>query len=639
MANLFAFGFHKSRNTSNHDTTPSNARPSEQDDATRLSKRTRTTTTRTETRHDTAASSNTTRPPLPPSVEPLRQAAAPASEQHTSNAPAPLTAPLAPDAVTPSSEPPAFEATAPLTLSAPFDAGSRLLNARALHSPVTRAPPREPIPAPLESEGISAYELERLRNIRENEAALDALGLGGGASLVPPPSKPSARRRQPRERPPPAEPLRRSTRSREPAATLADLGGPSASAGAIAMPRREEPSPPPEIDYSRVLRYLCSPDEPHALGSATARTQQPAEASRAGWRRAPTRLQQSAIKKIYSLSSRPECRGAPLLAAAGHEGMAAVWPIGDLGCLPAGDGGGDDEDDALPPLVAWKAHKGWIGEVQFATAPVSGTLLLSCANDKLLTLWDLERSGGHQPKQLTSIGFSSGLFSLHEVASAVLVASKGGDVGLCRLRDGGRIELETSFEQPDGRCVRSTQWQPRPSSDSPNLFAAGSDAGAITLWDARERTAAATLSGAHASAVNTLRWSDEAPHLLLSASNDPTMLLHDVRKMSAPVHHLKGHAAGSSRARSIIQPAFCAGGSAVVTVGEGSPYLSMYCARTGEMLSQGELGEHRLTQYGSCLHVVQAPSRAAAVEALVLANDKRVPTYIPYAPRLGPAIE
>ena len=38
----------------------------------------------------------------------------------------------------------------------------------------------------------------------------------------------------------------------------------SASAGALAMPRRDETSPPPEIDYSRVLRYSCSPDEPHA---------------------------------------------------------------------------------------------------------------------------------------------------------------------------------------------------------------------------------------------------------------------------------------------------------------------------------------------------------------------------------------
>ena len=55
---------------------------------------------------------------------------------------------------------------------------------------------------------LSAYELERLENIRRNEEQLEQLGLGGG--VVPPKAK--RQKRAAPSTPPPTEPLRRSSR-------------------------------------------------------------------------------------------------------------------------------------------------------------------------------------------------------------------------------------------------------------------------------------------------------------------------------------------------------------------------------------------------------------------------------------------
>ena len=61
---------------------------------------------------------------------------------------------------------------------------------------------------------LSAYELERLDNIRRNEEQLEQLGLGGGG--VPPKAK-----RQKRAAPPPAKPSRQSSRLLHEAADVA----------------------------------------------------------------------------------------------------------------------------------------------------------------------------------------------------------------------------------------------------------------------------------------------------------------------------------------------------------------------------------------------------------------------------------
>lgn len=146
------------------------------------------------------------------------------------------------------------------------------------------------------------------------------------------------------------------------------------------------------------------------------------------------------------------------------------------------------------------------------------------------------------------------------------------------------------------------------------------------LSDARApgQAPAAAMRRAHGSAVNSLSWSQAAEHVLLSSSCDATMLLHDMRKPGAPMAILAGHSeAGKQKA--INQPSFCDGGRFVVSVGEGSPHLSLFSASSGELLSQGELGNHVLNKKGSCLHALGR----SGDEGLVLANGNVLLYFVP----------
>ena len=110
------------------------------------------------------------------------------------------------------------------------------------------------------TDGLSAYELERLANIQRNEEQLEALGLGGG--VVPQEAKAPRAKKQKREPPPPQEPSRRSSRVRNAPADnvyIADeddggkvrLGGRDAAktaAGRPASPQR------PHMDRSQATR-------------------------------------------------------------------------------------------------------------------------------------------------------------------------------------------------------------------------------------------------------------------------------------------------------------------------------------------------------------------------------------------------
>lgn len=92
------------------------------------------------------------------------------------------------------------------------------------------------------------------------------------------------------------------------------------------------------------------------------------------------------LKKIYSISFRP-C--GKLVAAAGHGGMAGIFGIGH------GGAGGEDV------LLSWKAHQGWIGDIQFGSQQkedASSNLVLSTSNDKMVILWDINTaaSAGRQ---------------------------------------------------------------------------------------------------------------------------------------------------------------------------------------------------------------------------------------------------
>lgn len=100
-----------------------------------------------------------------------------------------------------------------------------------------------------------------------------------------------------------------------------------------------------------------------------------------------------------------------------------------------------------------------------------------------------------------------------------------------------------------------------------------------------------SLSGCHLSPVNSVEWHPTNPHLLLSASHDPTLVLHDIRFPFQPLHNLRGHMSPRvQRSAQIYRPAFVWGGRAVATPGEGSEQVSLYRVDSGRAVSRGRIG-------------------------------------------------
>ncbi len=69
----------------------------------------------------------------------------------------------------------------------------------------------------------------------------------------------------------------------------------------------------------------------------------------------------------------------------------------------------------------------------------------------------------------------------------------------------------------------------------------------MDAWPLDPWLAGASLAvpSGHGSATNCLRWHPASEHLLLSASHDPAILLHDLRSPGQPLHRLLGHATGA----------------------------------------------------------------------------------------------
>lgn len=474
--------------------------------------------------------------------------------------------------------------------------------------------------------GLSEYELERLRNIAENQAALAALGLAD--PVLPTKFKPPSKaRKHTAPAPPPPPRSNRVLRSRakpEPS----EAGADAAACAAEVDDAAEEEGP--AFDHSKVLRYFCTAGVDASAGCARSaadgmelcRATEAAEGRLVGWRRTAEELSCPAeLSKVYSFTSRPAAEGPPLLAAAGHAGWTVIWP---LACF----GRGEQLAEPLEPLLSFQAHTSWLGELQFlkgSLGDTGGAKLLTSSNDGSIRLWDLARSSPRGPLRLGShevhARTSGGIFAMHEVGLRVLTASKDHTVALTQLRADGGAEVVTSFDGIHGGAVRSVRW-----GRGAQTFASGATTGDIVLSDTRApaQAEAAAMRRSHGSAINTLAWCGAAEHVLLSSSCDATMLLHDVRKPSSVLATLVGHTR-LPRQKAINQPTFCDGGRFVVSVGEGSPHLSLFCARTGELLSQGELGDHVLNKKGSCLHAL-GPSDD---EALVLANGNVLLAFLP----------
>ncbi|KAL4423386.1 hypothetical protein ABPG77_004317 [Micractinium sp. CCAP 211/92] len=420
-----------------------------------------------------------------------------------------------------------------------------------------------------------------------------------------------------------AQPVRRSARNQGASAEAGAAASAAFTPAAAAAGQAADPPPELRFDDSSVRRYVC--ELATAGGSSACSGGLPGDAGAisdaaqiSGFRQLPGCLADPALARAYSIDWRPG-----LVVAGGKDGVVSVCGSRQLeaGQLPA--------DAALPPLLSGKLHRGWVAEVQLLSgaglqgasgstsadsaggaAAVAGLRLLTAGNDGVVCLWDLSRSaeaggrGGLVPECLARAAglHQGGIFSLHERGSRVLTASKDGTVVISAVCEAGggaggggstaaSLAVVQRYEELHERVVKCARWR-EAGDGQPSVFASCGTDRQLCVVDARQPPstgASLAVPSGHGSATNCLRWHPASEHLLLSASHDPAILLHDLRSPGQPLHRLLGHATGA-RVGQIYQPCFVAGGDAVATGCERSQLLSLYCTRTGTTISRGHAG-------------------------------------------------
>jgi WD40 repeat protein len=222
------------------------------------------------------------------------------------------------------------------------------------------------------------------------------------------------------------------------------------------------------------------------------------------------------LKKIYSISFRP-C--GKLVAAAGHGGIAGIFGIGS-----------SEGSDGENVLLSWKAHQGWIGDVQFVSqqqAESASNLILSTSNDKTVVLWDINTaaSAGRQvvPKRVaTETWHSSGVFSMHEIGGRIATGSKDGNVVVAQFKD-SKMRKSTVLENVlEGHVVKCVRLRPNisveASSAASSVLACGGNSHTVRVLDVREGQTSkggSTLAAAN-SAVSFVQWSPADENVLMS---------------------------------------------------------------------------------------------------------------------------
>jgi hypothetical protein len=496
-------------------------------------------------------------------------------------------------------------------------------------------------------QSLSEYEQQRLLNIARNQEVLASLGLADEQPLcVPRGARAGGGRRRPRPPAPLPAPSSRSLRSRAPA--------PSASGDSEQTQERpkaewddddDDDEPEPEYDTSDVVRYVCG-DSAAAHSADGDRGGAGSGRAMLGWRRAGlefcSKRTSLNLERVYNMDVL--CQGdylcRPILACGGHQGKVMVLPA--CGLL--------DEEEAPSPLLAWKAHDGWVGSVQFATHAGKGgqvtssgpTLLLTASNNGDICVWDVNQAERNRPRAAGELVTLAKTWAMHELGGSVLTggvplkqASAGrGAVVLSEVGGAGLKTIRSYLTLHEDGVVQTVQWRDQ------HLFGSAGHSEHIVLVDLREPDRAGgscMIEHANAGHVNALRWSPTDENLVLSTGADTSARLHDIRQPKSVLHELRGHTGAAlasknrSMQKSIHQPTFCDGGAAVCIMGDCSDLVSMYSTRTGLALSRGMVDwtQGGLGPKGGTTMVVVPPSDAQAHSTLLVAHGSKISPFLP----------
>jgi len=318
-----------------------------------------------------------------------------------------------------------------------------------------------------------------------------------------------------------------------------------------------------------------------------------------------------------------------MLLTAGKNGMCALFSTGTMGGTGAG---------AAPALLYhFKAHSKWVSAARFVpTAARAGSMpVITTADDGMVKVWDMARQGKKSAQLLLASQepHNRGIFALDVAGDAILTGSKDKTVCLSRLDAGcGGLKAESRFEL-HSNVVKSVEWCP---GSNGHVFASGAQDRSVCVKDARCGRPChpeVEILDAHSGGVHTVAWAPLSgtgigigtgigggcpQFLLASAGMDPVVKVWDMRFPlkplhvtgtgegdgakggeevgREPLHCFQGHARTGARLKSIL-PVRWLSPSVLVTPGEASDQLSLYCAASGRTLSRGELGDEPI---GTC---------------------------------------
>lgn len=468
---------------------------------------------------------------------------------------------------------------------------------------------------------LSSYEQIRLENIRKNEAFLASLGLD---SVLPRSSQPVSKPKNPgkkRGRSPNKSilPARRSSRVACLSAlvdyTGAGVGGEGEDEGSEESEEEKEE----DFDTPDVVRYILKSGE-DAYGSVK---HAPEEVLRL---RNEARYSSLALLKddpigtaqlpaIYSLSFLSSSAAPLALLTAGKGGMVALFND-PLSMYPA-----NHDDEAVAPYT-FQAHSRWVSTARFlhtctlSSLSASSTFpLITASDDATIKIWDLGRAGKSKPKLLSSSNqvHNRGVFGMEIVGDMVVTGSKDKTVAVSQIDPaGGPLQLLSRYDELHSSVVKAVDLQA-----NGKVFASGSQDRSVCVVDTRDVSASRgrpqiKLENCCEGGVYCAQFSPhpQEQHLLMTAGLDPVIKLWDLRYMkkqnsgvlspststgstgdaSIPLFTFKGHCTSGARLKSIVPPTFL-GSRTIVTGGQGSGRLSIYCTTTGRTLSRGTLPE------------------------------------------------
>ncbi|KAG6541477.1 hypothetical protein Mapa_017151 [Marchantia paleacea] len=304
------------------------------------------------------------------------------------------------------------------------------------------------------------------------------------------------------------------------------------------------------------------------------------------------------LNRIYTMDLAPISASSPktgLLAAGGSQGRLAVFAVSDADT--------DTDSTSKTPLLAWTVDSSWVSQVVFLSNQFqeNGTLLLSSSNDGRVVLWDINkqrvRSGSRGLSPLTREGIpvvvcesstlhSGGIFGMHEVRGKIATSSEG-SVAISTIRETG-IMVERSIAGHHAGVIRSVRFREQ------NILADCGVDTVIGILDLRASDPCTLrIQTMHKTGISMVEWSPVCveSNLVLSASNDPQLYLHDIRYTAKAMLQLEGHVHPRRvKCYSIYRPTFVAGGDAVVSPGEGTHQLSLYSVTTGSALKKLHVG-------------------------------------------------